>query len=80
MIYTSKVDMKPYWLVNKQVSFQALKKDMHADVAVIGAGITGASVCYWLSGKCKVVLLEEDTIASKASGRSAGFLLTGTSD
>lgn len=72
--------MKPYWLVNKEVSFPALKQDMHADVAVIGAGITGASVCYWLSGKCNVVLLEEDTVASKASGRNAGFLLTGTSD
>jgi len=81
MIYTSKVDpMEPYWLVNKHVSFPALKHDMHTDVAVIGAGITGASVCYWLSGKCKVVLLEEDTIASKASGRNAGFLLTGTSE
>jgi len=81
MICIGKVDpMKPYWLVNKQVSFPALKHDMHADVAVIGAGITGASVCYWLSGKCKVVLLEEDMIASKASGRNAGFLLTGTSD
>lgn len=81
MICTSKVDpMKPYWLVNKQVSFPALKHSMHTDVAVIGAGITGASVCYWLSGKCKLVLLEEDTVASKASGRNAGFLLTGTSE
>lgn len=72
--------MKPYWLLNKQIRFPALKKDIHADVAVIGAGITGASVCYWLAGRCKVVLLERDTIASKASGRNAGFLLTGTSD
>jgi len=71
--------MKPYWLLDKKVSFPALKHDMRADVAVIGAGITGSSVCYWLSGKCKVVLLEADTIASKASGRNAGFLLTGTS-
>jgi len=72
--------MKPYWLLNKQILFPALKKDIYADVAVIGAGITGASVCYWLAGRCKVVLLEWDTIASKASGRNAGFLLTGTSD
>jgi glycine/D-amino acid oxidase-like deaminating enzyme len=72
--------MKPYWLINKEVSFPALKQDIRTDVAIIGAGITGASVCYWLSGKCNVVLLEEDTVASKASGRNAGFLLTGTSD
>ncbi len=72
--------MEPYWLVKKKISFPALKEDVRADVAVIGAGITGAAVCYWLAGKCRVILLEEDMIASKASGRNAGFLLTGTAD
>ena len=72
--------MVPYWLAKKKISFPALKQDLRADVAVIGAGITGASVCFWLADKCRVVLLEEDMIASKASGRNAGFLLTGTAD
>ncbi len=72
--------MKPYWLANKEVSFPTLQHDIHADVAVIGAGITGVSVCHWLSGKCNAVLLEADMLASKASGRNAGFLLTGTAD
>ncbi|MGH9921653.1 MAG: NAD(P)/FAD-dependent oxidoreductase, partial [Nitrososphaerales archaeon] len=72
--------MRPYWLVGKQRSFPVLKHDTHADVAVIGAGITGASVCYWLSNKCNVVLLEKEAVASQASGRNAGFILTGTSD
>ncbi len=71
---------KPYWLVNRQAAFPALTQDRQVDVAVIGAGITGASVCYWLADKCRVVLLEEDIIAGKASGRNAGFLLSGTSD
>lgn len=68
-----------YWL-NSQTNFPALKHDTHADVVVIGAGITGASVSYWLSSRCKTLLLEGETVASKASGRNAGFLLTGTSD
>ena len=68
-----------YWL-DSRTKFPTLKRDVRADVAVIGAGITGASVCYWLGGKCKSVLLESDTVASKASGRNAGFILTGTSD
>jgi hypothetical protein len=68
-----------YWL-DSTTKFPRLKGDVHTDVAVIGAGITGGSVCYWLGAKCKSVLLESDTVASKASGRNAGFLLTGTSD
>ncbi|HLE35212.1 MAG TPA: FAD-dependent oxidoreductase [Nitrososphaerales archaeon] len=72
--------MMPYWLVGKKSSFPVLKRDVRVDVAVIGAGITGASVCYWLSDKCNVVLLEKETVASQASGRNAGFILTGTSD
>ncbi len=68
-----------YWLNSKTI-FPALKHDTYTDVVVIGAGITGASISYWLGNKCKTVLLESETIASKASGRNAGFLLTGTSD
>lgn len=72
--------MKPYWLADAKPSFPALNHDTDVDVAVIGAGITGASICYWLSGKCNVALIEADMVASKASGRNAGFLLTGTAD
>lgn len=72
--------MKPYWFSDKHLNFPVLEHDTKADVVVIGAGITGASVSYWLSDRCKVVLLEGDAIASKASGRNAGFLLIGTSD
>ena len=64
---------------NSGTRFPVLKNDISADVVVIGAGITGASVSYWLGNKCKTVLLESDTVASKASSRNAGFLLTGTS-
>lgn len=46
------------------------------DTLIIGGGIAGASCAHHLTdaGVDKVVLLEEDQPASKASGRAAGFL------
>ncbi|MEL0323981.1 MAG: FAD-dependent oxidoreductase, partial [Rhodospirillales bacterium] len=35
----------------------------HYDVAVIGAGIAGASVAAELAGSCRVVLLEQENQA-----------------
>lgn len=49
------------------------------EVAVIGGGFTGLSAAYWLTrmGKCPL-LLEAGHLAGRASGRNAGFLLTGS--
>jgi len=51
------------------------------DTVVVGAGVVGLSTAYWLtrSGRSPVVL-DADGIASHASGRNAGFLLTGTAE
>lgn len=51
------------------------------DVAIVGGGIAGTSVAYWLGRldpSLSVVLLEAETLAYGASGRNAGFLLLGT--
>lgn len=49
------------------------------EVAVVGGGFVGLSAAYWLSrmGK-RPLLLEAGHLAGRASGRNAGFLLTGS--
>ena len=51
------------------------------EAIVIGGGIVGASAAWHLleAGMEEVLLLEKDTLASKASGRAAGHLSTYTS-
>jgi glycine/D-amino acid oxidase-like deaminating enzyme len=51
------------------------------DVAVVGGGIVGLSTAYWLgrAGR-RVVVLEAGSLAGRASGRTAGFLLTGSAE
>ena len=51
---------------------------LRADVVVVGAGITGLSLAYWLGrGGADVLVLERSRLAAGASGRNAGFLLAG---
>jgi glycine/D-amino acid oxidase-like deaminating enzyme len=49
-----------------------------ADAVVVGAGITGIALAGLLQGRgLKTVVLERDTVAGGASGRNAGFLVSG---
>ena len=51
------------------------------DVAIIGAGITGLSLAFWLrklKPALKVVIIERDQVGSGASGRNAGFVTAGS--
>ena len=55
-----------------------LEGDHRADVCVIGAGLTGLSAALELAERgYKVILLEAQTIAAQASGRSGGHSLRG---
>jgi glycine/D-amino acid oxidase-like deaminating enzyme len=48
---------------------------------VVGAGIVGLSTAYWLTrAGHSPLLLDADGIATHASGRNAGFLMTGTAE
>ncbi|MGZ3677114.1 MAG: NAD(P)/FAD-dependent oxidoreductase [Ktedonobacterales bacterium] len=60
---------------------EMLQGEQHADVAIIGAGITGTSLALWLAreGVC-VSVVEARRVAAGASGRNGGFLLAGTAE
>ena len=48
---------------------------LRADVAVIGAGLTGLSAAWHLAGRgARVLVLEADRVGAGASGRSTGLL------
>lgn len=54
----------------------ANKVDMKADYLIIGAGIAGASIGYWLAPHAKVVLLERETQPGyHSTGRSAALFM-----
>lgn len=54
-----------------------LTKDIECDYLIVGGGVTGVSLAYFLSKKSnkKIVLIEKNTIASGATGKAAGSLV-----
>ncbi len=74
-------DSLSFWQDEAQLAprYSALEGQVHAEVAVIGGGITGAACALWLARDgVRVILLERETVAHGASGRNGGFLLAGT--
>ena len=67
------------WLDKNHVAHRSDRDDVELDVAVIGGGITGASIAYWLKDAgLRVGVIERGEIASGASGRNAGFITCGS--
>ena len=63
---------------NTQPDYAPLEGDVHADVCVIGAGLTGCSTALNLAERgYKVVVLEAEKVGWGASGRSGGQLIAG---
>lgn len=55
-----------------------LRGETEADVCVVGGGLAGLTVAYELAkAKRRVVLLEAERVACKASGRNGGFVIPG---
>lgn len=68
----------PLWVDPKEAHFPRLVGTIGADVAIVGGGLTGLGAAYGLcDAGAEVVLLEERTLSSGASGRNAGFVLAG---
>lgn len=69
--------MKNYWTKDlwAQQKRPPLQKDIEADVAIVGAGITGITTAYLLAqeGK-KVVVLEKNEIGDGETSRTTAFL------
>lgn len=66
-------NMKSYWTEEfKDVdSYKTLKKDIETDICIIGGGVTGASIAYYLNQyKIKNVILEKDVIGNRTTGGS----------
>ncbi|HEY6286961.1 MAG TPA: FAD-binding oxidoreductase [Ktedonobacteraceae bacterium] len=63
----------------KAISSSPLQGTFETEVAVIGAGITGAATALWLAhAGINVRVLEARNIAAGASGRNGGFISYGT--
>lgn len=67
----------PYWTYEHVKKYPALTDDIQCDVLIVGGGVGGVSLAYFLakSTNKKVVLVEKNTIGSGATGHSAGMLL-----
>jgi glycine/D-amino acid oxidase-like deaminating enzyme len=60
------------------VARPALAEDLHADVAIIGAGYTGLWTAYYLKRQApqlRIVILESEIAGFGASGRNGGWLM-----
>jgi glycine/D-amino acid oxidase-like deaminating enzyme len=66
-----------FWLAETYLPAPPLSGCVHADIAIIGGGITGLSSAYHFKQRYPnkhVVVLEGQKIGFGASGRSSGFI------
>jgi glycine/D-amino acid oxidase-like deaminating enzyme len=64
-----------YWLD------QGAGRSIETDVLIVGAGITGLSLAYWVNQEdpnLKVTIVERGRVGSGATGRNAGFITCGS--
>jgi gamma-glutamylputrescine oxidase len=74
-------DSVSYW--QKTVTYPLLSDDLpsEVDVAIVGAGIAGAAIGYWLArAGVPCVLLEQSKLAHEATGRNGGLLSIGPAE
>ena len=71
--------VEPFWLADAAAPLPASRQlDGRADVAIVGAGITGCACARFLAeAGLRVRVHDARTVASGASGRNGGFALRG---
>lgn len=75
------MNQSSYWHQEKWTTTNTTQ--IHFDVAIVGAGIAGLSIAYWLEKKdpnLKIVIIDKNFIGAGASGRNAGFVTCGSSE
>lgn len=66
---------QPFWHFENQATYPILRGRRNADAVVVGGGLSGIHTALWLcKAGLRVILLEANTLASGASGRSAGLV------
>lgn len=71
--------MKSYWHGNNYPESKTIPEEI--DVAIIGGGLSGVSLAYWLSFYQKantILIIEKEFLGFGASGRNAGFMTRGS--
>jgi len=70
-----------YWLRTTMPSSLSADLPASVDVAVIGGGLMGTAVSYWLAkAGIRTVLLERTRLAYGATGRNGGFMVSGPAE
>lgn len=67
----------PYWLLKNGIvkSYPSLQDDISTDVAIIGAGISGALVAYYLAKRgCKAVIIDKRHVGMGSTAASTSLL------
>lgn len=69
---------KLFWGSLKTVTFPKQTADHETDYLIVGGGITGLAVAYFLlkAGKRRITIVERSTVGSGSTGHSAGMLVT----
>jgi glycine/D-amino acid oxidase-like deaminating enzyme len=73
---------EPVWSFPVAVTPHPLADDLHADVAVVGAGFTGLATAHYVlqcSPSLQVAVFEAQRVGAGASGRTGGLVLEDTS-
>lgn len=64
--------MMSYWEKDRKKKFKKIEKDEETSVCIIGGGLTGLSVAYYLSKFMPTILLEKNQICDKTSSKNTG--------